>query len=1277
MLIGPPGTGKSQTIANIIANTLAQGRSVLFVAEKRAALEVVQRRLKQVGLADFCLDLFSSKVSKTAVLGQLERAQAAHESAADGGWTTAKADLATLRAELNGYVRDLHAPGRNGWTPFRAIGAVMRAADGAVPEVRLSWPHSEFHDAGDWQRLVEAVEEASEVLRRAGTAMREPTLAGIERADWSPVWQGRLLDQARAAVVRLGALENAVEAATAVLQLRSYPRARDRLQRLVELSGLVVDPIGSDAAWALAEGAADVRDGMQAAAERVARYKEVQRALTGSWRPSVTGLPLGTLRAEWRNAAEKWVLPRSLAQRAVRKRLAEQADGPLPEECGPELDRLAELAEIEAALRAMPEAAVLGRAWRGLDTNFARIEAAYAWAQQLRRASASCATDPAALIGLRTHLGLLVGEGVDLLAPGGPVGAALGALARAWGELAAGMDELSALAGGPVSGIVDEDKADWLPALGEKLSGWSAASRLIQEWCAWRGVAQAAEALGLRPLIQALEEELVAPDDVLRALEANYARWWIDLVVDAAPRLRGFVAARHETRIERFRALDVRLQALSSQVVRTCITAGIPGAVLRQVDPEYAVLTRELAKKTRHLPVRQLAQRMPKALRRLTPCLMMSPLSVAQYLPAEAEPFDLVIFDEASQIFVQDAVGALLRGKQAIIAGDTKQLPPTSFFLNLQDDGEAEDEDEDGPPSAGEFESVLKAADALAIEQSPHFALHPLRWHYRSRHESLIAFSRRHFYDSLITFPSVSQESAVTLEYVADGVYRGGKGGKRDNPVEAARVADLVIAQVRSEPDLSVGVITFSETHQQAVQAEIDARRRDDPLLEALLSGEGSEGFFVKNIENVQGDERDVIFLSIGYGRDPQGNLYMRFGPLNADGGDRRLNVAVTRARHRCTVVSSLLPQDITSDRTGPRLLRAYLELAQGGGASAEALLGAATLPPGDFERAVLGALTVLGHEVRRQVGLFDYRMDLAVVDPDDPDRFLLGIECDGAMYRDAETARARDRLRPDVLRGLGWRLVRLWSGDWVRDPDGELARLEDAIARARRGEDVAPARQELPADSEGEGTEKGKGAEAEDAAPVPRSFTGLPPGVAFYERVILSLPGAAEALYDEDGARRAQFLRRLVDAEGPLALEAAVQRLADAAGITRAGSRVRGLIEETVEELASTEAVDLRGDFLWPRGCDRPAPRVPRERDLPRPVEQVCREEIGELVVALLKVAFGMRRDELITETARLLGYRSAGVNIRDRVNDALSLLELDNRIHVQGGQVRALELD
>ena len=1023
------------------------------------------------------------------------------------------------------------------------------------------------------------------------------------------------------------------------------------------------------------EALADLRAQLEAQFTAVAADVQALRGWRGTDDLPFTDQPFtqAPLEELWKWARSvQGALDDHLAARAAVTGVNVRVETPLTaEELAAELDMAQRVAAGEEEITAeAPSLSVRFSAfYQGLSTDWSSILTTLEWCRRLRALLPEDALSPENTLPARLVNIVTVGDRA-VLADIASAQAALSETQNAGKPFLALLPELFAperlqAAGKELIAAPYPAVYDWLQARLDRLSD-------MERWIGFQALREECAEAGLLSFFDTTTNRVPPAAQVVPAFRRRFHRLWLDSVADGVPVLRQFRGEEHALRIARFGALD--LHQIDSAPTRVHAAAASRRPAALSNFGEVGALRLQLRRK-RPKPIRKLLQDIPNLLFSLKPCLMMSPLTVSLFLDPEKITFDIVIFDEASQLFVQDAVGALLRAKQVVIAGDTKQLPPTSFFMNLQEDGEEdEDESESGLASAGEFESVLKAADALAIEQSPHFALHPLRWHYRSRHESLIAFSRKHFYETLITSPSVSRESAVTIEHVPEGIYWGGKGGKRDNPIEAVRVADLVIAQIRADPEQSVGVITFSEAQQQAIRAEIDLRKRDDLSLESLLSEEGSEGFFVKNIENVQGDERDVIFLSVGYGRDSLGNLYMRFGPLNTEGGDRRLNVAITRARRRCTVVTSLLPQDIVSDRTGPRLLRAYLELAQGGSRTAESTLGRPASVPGDFERAVQSALMSRGHDVRPQVGLFDYRMDLAVVDPSDPDRFLIGIECDGAMYQRAETARARDRLRPDVLRGLGWRLVRLWSGDWVRDPVGEIDRLEDAIARALRGEDVAPPRPELPVEAEDE-------SEVRDGT-VPRSlvpqlFMNLPPGVEYYERAALTLTGTSEALYDEDDSRRAQFLRQLVEAEGPVALEAAVQRLADAAGITRAGSRVRAAIDDTVEEMARMEAIDLRDGFLWLRGSERPAPRVPRERDVPRPVEQVCREEIGELVVALLKVAFGMRRDELITETARLLGYRSTGVNIRDRINDALSLLELDNRIHVQGGQVRALELD
>jgi len=570
VLIGPPGTGKSQTIANIVVDTLARGRTVLFVAEKRAALEVVQRRLREVHLDEFCLDLFSPKTSKAAVVEQLDRAQQAREAFDPILWTTAVDEIAALRSELNDYVVELHHRGRNGWTPFRAMGVVIRADDGAVPEIALTWAKADFHDAGDYQRLVEAVEEASATFVRVAGVVTAGELAGVEVAEWSPPWQNRLLEAARRATDRLEALPKAAAAAGKALGLPMLPLSVPVLVALDTLAGLLLDPLAAESGWALRTTAEEIVDAARAEAMRVKEYRRVYGTLSVTWRPTVTAMPLGDLREAWRNASGRWALSRHFGYRVVRGRLKSEAITSVPADCASELDRLIALQSMETALAAADAqlAPVLGRHWRGMETDFDRIEADYTWARSLRAAMAGLATDPADLVSLRTHVQRLIVDAPDLLASTGSVGSALQRFRTDWGEVQECLTALSDQCGRDAMGIIEPSNTDWVESLIVRLRGWEAGSRHLRDWCGWHGVAQRAGALGLSPILSAIVSGVVSPADARRVFEANYARWWVGLAIEVSPRLRAFVAAQHETRIERFRALDRRLLQLASRLAR-------------------------------------------------------------------------------------------------------------------------------------------------------------------------------------------------------------------------------------------------------------------------------------------------------------------------------------------------------------------------------------------------------------------------------------------------------------------------------------------------------------------------------------------------------------------------------------------------------------------------------------------------------------------------------------------------------------------------------------
>ena len=541
----------------------------------------------------------------------------------------------------------------------------------------------------------------------------------------------------------------------------------------------------------------------------------------------------------------------------------------------------------------------------------------------------------------------------------------------------------------------------------------------------YRATRKLAATKGLAPFAAHLEASGTPPADPAALFDAAHAARMLDEILAAEPALARFNGLDHESRVRSFRELDAQLGARAKEAAFAKISDKLPLDLDGRAPKksELGILRHECEKKTRQKPIRQLLAEIPNLASRLKPCFLMSPLSVAQYLPPDAEPFDLVVFDEASQIPVWDAIGAIARGRQLVVVGDPKQMPPTNFFQKGDDPDAETDAD-----AQEDLESILDECLASGVPSTF------LNWHYRSRHESLIAFSNHNYYgDRLYTFPAANRAPTlgVRFEFVPDGVYD--RRASRTNAREAAALVDYVFTRAK-EPGYrprSLGVVAFSEAQADLIADLFDARREKDSSLEALFAENAAEPFFVKNLENVQGDERDVILFSVGYAADADGKLAMNFGPLNRDGGERRLNVAVTRAKEQIVVFSSIHGSQIDLARTqavGAAHLRSFLEFAEKG---ADAAPQAEPADNGEFPKTVAAFLRGRGYTVDERVGTGACRIDLAVKKPGS-DAYLLAIECDGPSYARQLTVRDRDALRPSVLKSLGWRLVRLWSVDWA-----------------------------------------------------------------------------------------------------------------------------------------------------------------------------------------------------------------------------------------------------
>ena len=778
----------------------------------------------------------------------------------------------------------------------------------------------------------------------------------------------------------------------------------------------------------------------------------------------------------------------------------------------------------------------------------------------------------------------------------------------------------------------------------------------LQPWTDFKRFEGQFEGAGLTGFLTQLRKNPPPPERLLPIFNKSVYQAWVTAVFERDEKLSEFRGSHHEQLIEEFKEIDRKLVRLASQRIVAECTARRPKSVYLQAqDSEIGILRKEAAKKRKHLPLRHLFDRIPNLLLKLKPCLFMSPLSVSQFLPPEKFKFDLVIFDEASQIFTEDAIGAIYRGSQLVVAGDSKQLPPTDFFKSIDSDG---DDAEDGfleDETSADFNSVLDEC-----ESTSGMSVYSLRWHYRSRHESLIAFSNHRFYHSrLITFPSAQHKHkalGVELVHLPDGVYD--RGGKRINLREAEAVADRVFEHFAHYPGKSIGVVAFSQAQMAAIEDEIERRRKTNTAFEHFFKEDRLEGFFVKNLENVQGDERDVIIFSIGYGRDQHGRMTMSFGPLNRNGGERRLNVAVTRAREKVVLVSSIIAADIDLSATqsaGVLNLYHYLDYAARGDEALQLSspqgVGEADSP---FEEDVAGEIRALGYEVVPQVGCSGFRIDLGVIDPAEPGRFLLGVECDGATYHSAATARDRDRLRQQILEQLGWRIHRIWSPDWVQKREGEVRRLKQAIEDARLGGRSGDELTALLPDEEDSDSEP-PAPEMERVA-VSQPDEGSPlPGTIPYEVCDTNYVyyNGNEFHYPQYREEQCEMLARIVTKEGPIHLDLATRRLLSAWGLTRAGVRITEAVAEAVRKCERKSLLKKRGEFLWPAVNTEVPVRVPvsYRQETYRDVAHIPSEEIQACMLLIIRHALGIGVDSLIKETANVFGFNRTGDRIRDRL--------------------------
>lgn len=796
-------------------------------------------------------------------------------------------------------------------------------------------------------------------------------------------------------------------------------------------------------------------------------------------------------------------------------------------------------------------------------------------------------------------------------------------------------------------------------SLGSRFQLWVEYAEQLSRWVSYCERANRGRALGLGEIVDRLEDGRLSPSEAVRTFEMAYYEALFADQVRTEPALARFDGQLHGKHVRDFADLDrQRIATARLEIVRAHYRR-IPQST--GVGP-VAVLRTEMAKRRGHLPIRQLMHKAAPAVQALKPVIMMSPLSVAQFLPPGQLTFDLLVMDEASQIQPVDALGAIARCRQVVVVGDERQLPPTKFFARMT--GSQPDNDDEDVTQVADVESILGLFIARGLPQRM------LRWHYRSRHQSLIAVSNSQFYENkLFIVPSPYTKEAgmgLRFHYVSGGVFDSGVS--RTNSVEAIRVAQAIIEHARQHPELSLGVATFSAKQRRAIQDQLELLRRANPDTEAFFNSHADEPFFVKNLENVQGDERDVIFISVGYGRNAQGTMAMAFGPLSRDGGERRLNVLISRAKRRCEVYASITDEDIDLERAKGRgvfAFKLFLHFARTGRIDLRELTGRTT--DSVFENQVAAALQGLGYQVHPRVGIAGFFIDLAIADPERPGRYLLGIECDGPSYSSARSARDRDRLRQMVLEDHGWIIYRLWSTDWFQRPKEQLERLITAIVAARaeltaRGEKVAAAGRAVPVDvvsiERDEVTEIGFSHVLEH---------GLLASV--YAEAKVTPPGDGHDLHETPMGVLVDLVETVVKTEGPVHVDEVVARLRTAWGLQRSGARIQSCIERAISQAVHTQRISVSGRFLSIPGLTvtvRDRSRV-ASASL-RKVDMLPPMEIKAAILQIVRPSLGATPEEIVHAVARLLGFKSTSAQLRDLIQSEVDESVREGRLVQRG---------
>jgi len=1255
---GPPGTGKSQTITNLIAEAIGQGKKVLFVSAKMAALNVVHDRLSNLGLGRFCLEAHSTKAGKLKIIEELKRTL---ELPLDGNCTLLEEQLEELKkikVNLNNYVKEIHIVKEPlGKTIYQAIGKLEKLHAFESIGFDLPWSDVTSVSRENLSEKIEALENISvqsNIFNEKNTHPWRNFVVISEQPISSEVikkYLQTITTNFELVANSLHELKDLLIPTEAEFQLTEFSNLLEVLNSLAKTDELPDGWLGKTE-----KELEEIEDLLELASTKSEEYQAILKTYEKITSLSSNDLLdlLNPLNKKF-NSWTRVISPKFWQWKSsIRSQFIENADTSYSALCS-YLKMATSLKKMDTWFDSNSKIItkyVIDPHINSqlLKANIIHVKAAHELQTAISRKVIKKPKKEVLNISSQHHKSIsrileIIGN-EDL-------------------ETAITMTESSW-----PDGFIDEGniKTSAISSVQSRCKEVLTSIQKMHEWIVFQSLISKCKDLGLSNLLLELEE--IGVKDAPEIFEKRFYSQWVETFLNTNPLLLEFTGSLREEKIKQFKDLDRKLQI--SMLKRIQYDASEPARSVIGAQNnfgnggEVGILRKELQKRKRIKPLRRLFDEIPHVLQALKPCLLMSPVSVSTFLKPGSVNFDLVVFDEASQLPTPEAIPSILRGKQIIVAGDENQLPPTTFFS-----ASSIFEEESESDSSEEFEPLESLLDnCIAIE--PVFQESKIVWHYRSKDERLIQFSNRFFYNnSLITFPAstTSDEGrGVHLIYTEKGTWD--RGRSRTNRVEAQRVAELVIEQFKKYPERSLGVASMNASQKEAIEEALDGLISSKPELQAFMDANRPEPFFVKSLENVQGDERDTIIICIGYAKTPTGALSLNFGPLNSEGGWRRLNVLVTRAKWQTFLVTSLQSHELSAINPlnkGAIMLRNYIQYVEQGGKLPHDPVTTTSEETNDFEDSIATSLRDRGLIVDEQVGASEYRIDLAIRDPRDKNRYIMAVECDGATYHHTKTARDRDMLREEVLRSQGWKIYRVWSTDWFRDREEALKGILSGLEAAKR----APAKDSVQAkpiiqdvDNIEEVLKNDLIAEKQSTTHERKYALGIP----YRKYSLTNKRNYSRELLNKNGTvQLASVIASIVKYESPIQIDVITERLKEIYGVSRAGANVQRNVAYAIERSKSWSNLIQRSGFVYNSEGESNFFRVPAQAVV-RGLSQIAPEEIENAILYLVEDQFGFAREHLPKAILEVFGIGKNRGEPTELIESAVDRLLNNKKLNLNG---------